>query len=97
VTSSSAGGHRYFLAGAVSRYHHDPSWNREELGGDLQAMTRLFIDELGYEHVPLMGLDPTWIQIQDALRDFSTSADRQPEDFVVLYLAGHGEVLMEKS
>ena len=56
-------------------------------------MTGLFTGELGYEHVPVMGLDPTWLQIQDALRDFSTAADRQAEDYVVLYLAGHGEVL----
>ena len=88
-----ADGRRFFLTGVVSRYHHDPSWNREELAADLEAMTELFTGELRYEHVPVMGLDPTWLQIQDALRDFSTSADRQPEDYVVLYLAGHGEVL----
>lgn len=87
------GGRRFFLAGVVSRYQHDPSWNREELGADLREMTSLFTGELGYEHVPLIGLDPTWLQIQDALRDFSTARDRRPDDYVVLYLAGHGEVL----
>ena len=87
------GGRRFLLTGVVSRYHHDPSWNREELSTDLQAMTGLFTRDLGYEHVPLMGLDPTSMQIQDALRDFSMAADRQAEDYVVLYLAGHGEVL----
>ena len=86
-------GRRFFLAGVVSRYQHEPSWNREELGADLRAMTSLFTGELGYEHVPLIGLDPTWLQIQDALRDFSTARDRHPDDYVVLYLAGHGEVL----
>ena len=35
-------------------------------------MIELFTGELGYQHVPLMGLDPTWLQIQDALRDFCT-------------------------
>ena len=40
-----------------------------------------------------MGLDPTWLQIQDALRDFCTAADRQPDDYIVVYLAGHGEIL----
>ena len=56
-------------------------------------MVGLFTGELGYEHVPVMGLDPTWLQIQDALRDFCTSPDRQPDDYVTVYLAGHGEIL----
>ena len=93
MTDCQADGRRFLLTGVVSRYHHDSSWNREELAADLQAMTGLFTGELGYVHVPVMGLDPTWLQIQDALRDFSTDADRQPEDYVVVYLAGHGEVL----
>jgi WD40 repeat protein len=87
------GGRRFFLAGVVSRYQHEQSWNREELGDDLRAMTALFTGELGYEQVPLMGLDPTWLQIKDALRDFSTNQDRRPDDYVVLYLASHGEIL----
>src|SRR5215469_14947832 len=87
------GGQRFLLTGVVSRYHHDPSWNREELARDLQAMVELFTGELGYQHVPVMGLNPTWLQIQDALRDFCISDDRQPDDYVAVYLAGHGEIL----
>ena len=56
-------------------------------------MVDLFTGDLGYQHVPVMGLDPTAWQIQDALRDFCTAADRQPDDYVVVYLAGHGEIL----
>ena len=56
-------------------------------------MVELFTGYLGYEHVPVIGLDPTWLQIQDALRDFCTSADRRPDDYVTVYLAGHGEIL----
>ena len=93
MTGGPADGRRFFLTGVVSHYHHDPSWNREELAASLRAMMGLFTGELGYEHMPVMGLDPTWLQIQDALRDFSTNADRRPEDYVVLYLAGHGEIL----
>ena len=87
------GDRRFLLTGVVSRYHHAPSWNREELSEDLQRMVALFTGELGYEHVPVMGLDPTWLQIQDALRDFCTSSDRQPDDYITVYLAGHGEIL----
>jgi hypothetical protein len=77
----------------VSRYHHDSSWNREERVEDLQRMVTLFTGEFGYEHVPVMGLDPTWMQIQDAVRDFCTSPQRRPEDYVTVYLAGQGEML----
>ena len=87
------GGRRFLLTGVVSRYQLEPSWNREELAGDLQAIVALFTGDLGYEHVPVMGLDPTWLQIQDALRDFCTSADRRLDDYVTVYLAGHGEIL----
>ena len=91
--SPAGGGRRFLLTGVVSRYHLEPSWNREELAEDLQRMVGLFTGELGYQHVPVMGLDPTWLQIQDALRDFCTSADRRPDDYVAVYLAGHGEIL----
>ena len=93
VASAAEGGERRFLlTGVVSRYQFEPSWNREELAADLQCMVDLFGD-LGYRHVPVMGLDPTAWQIQDALRDFCTAADRRPEDYIVVYLAGHGEIL----
>ena len=89
----SSGGRRFLLTGVVSRYQFEPSWNREELAGDLQAMVDLFTGDLGYRHVPVMGLDPTWLQIHDALHDFCAAADRQPDDYLVVYLAGHGEIL----
>ena len=84
---------RFFLAGVTSHYSNDPSWNREELAGDLQLMIELFTIDLGYEYVPVMGLNPTWLDIREALRDFCTSPSRQPDDYVVVYLAGHGEIL----
>ena len=77
---SDGDGRRFLLTGVVSRYAFDPSWNREELAEDLERVVALF-GELGYEHVPLMGLDPTWLQVQDALRDFATSPARQPGAF----------------
>ena len=87
------GGRRFLLTGVVSRYQLEPSWNREELTEDLRRMVGLFTGELGYEHVPVMGTDPTCLQIQDALRDFCTSGSRRADDYVVVYLAGHGEIL----
>src|SRR5215467_14165345 len=84
---------RFLLTGVVSRYRHDPSWNREELAEDLQRMVALFTEDLGYQHVPVMGLDPTWMEIKNALRHFCRASERQPDDYVVVYLAGHGEML----
>jgi WD40 repeat protein len=87
------GGRRFLLTSVVSRYHHDSRWNRETLRDDLDLMVELFSRDLGYEHVPAMGLDPTWLQIQDALREFCTAPGRRADDYVALYLAGHGEIL----
>ena len=91
--SSAGGGRRFLLTGVVSRYQFQSSWDREELARDLHRMVSLFTGELGYEHVPVMGLDPTAWQIQNALRDFCTAADRQADDYLTVYLAGHGEIL----
>ena len=33
---ANGGGRRFLLTGVVSRYQLEPSWNREELTGDLQ-------------------------------------------------------------
>jgi len=92
MVPTGGGGRRFLLTGVVSRYQFEPTWNREELAADLQAMVELFTGDLGYQHVPV-GPDPTAWQMQDALRDFCTAADRQPDDFIVVYLAGHGEIL----
>ena len=91
--SLAGGGRRFLLSGVVSRYQLQPSWNREELSEDLQRMVDLFNGQLGYQYVPVMGLNPTALQIQDALRGFCVSTDRQADDYVVVYLAGHGEIL----
>jgi hypothetical protein len=91
--SSPDAGRRFLLTGVVSHYHDDRSWDREELAQDLHRMIELFTGELGYEYVPVIGLDPTGPQIQSALRDFCTSPERQPDDYVTVYLAGHGEIL----
>lgn len=84
---------RFLLTGVYSHYHLQPTWDRPELVDDLTIMVQLFTNELGYEHVPLLGLDATYLQTKDALRDFAAHPDRRPDDYIVLYLAGHGEIL----
>ena len=93
VRAGLGAGRRFLITGAVSQYSHEPAWNREELAAGLQEIVTLFTRDLGYEHVPLIGMDPTKLEIQDALRTFCTAPDRRRDDYLVVYLAGHGDVL----
>ena len=85
---------RFLLTGVVSRYHNAPELNREELVEDLDRLVGLFTTDFGYVHVPLMGLNPTGAQIKDALRQFcKRDHARHQDDYLVVFLAGHGEIL----
>jgi hypothetical protein len=77
----------------VAGYHHDPGLDREELSQDLSRVVELFTTDFGYTHVPVLGLNPTREQIRTALGGFCAAPDRHPDDYLVIYLAGHGEVL----
>lgn len=46
-----------------------------------------------YEHVSVLGDSPTSVELLDRLRDFCTSTQRRADDYVVVYLTGHGEIL----
>ncbi|MEW2623269.1 caspase family protein [Streptomyces sp. NPDC048106] len=85
-------GRRYLLTAAVCAHAFEPDWNREELAEDVHRVAELFTREFGYTHVPLIGVDPTKEQLLGGLREFCVSPERTPEDYVVVYFAGHGEV-----
>ncbi|MER5538546.1 caspase family protein [Streptomyces mirabilis] len=89
-------GRRLLLTTAVTRYVHNPEWDRPELADDQQRMVDLFTEDFGYRYVPVLGLSPTADQLRDALRDFATSPDRRPDDYVALYIAGHGDFLDDR-
>lgn len=89
-------GRRLLLTTAVTRYARNPEWDRPELADDVQRMAELFTEDFGYRHVPVLGLSPTADQLRDGLRDFCTAPDRRPDDYVVLYIAGHGEFLDDR-
>ncbi|WP_381802942.1 caspase family protein [Streptomyces niveus] len=42
--------------------------------------------------MPVLGLDPTKDQLLSKLREFCTSPQRRPDDYVAVHFAGHGEV-----
>src|SRR5262249_5421788 len=80
------------------RYQHCPDWNREELSHDVDRVVELFCGnflpaDARYEHLPVLGNSPTSVELLDRLRDFCISSQRCVEDYVVIYLTGHGEIL----
>jgi hypothetical protein len=92
-----AGG-RFLLTCAMTRYEHCRDWDRDELTEDVERVKELFCgdflpDEGRYQHVDLLGVNPTSVELLDRLRAFCTSQDRRPDDYIVLYLTGHGEIL----
>jgi Caspase domain len=92
------GGNRFLLTCAMTRYKHCAEWDREELREDVARMVRLFcgdfLPEAGrYTHADVLGESPTSVELKDRLRDFFLSTDRHPDDYVVVYFTGHGEIL----
>lgn len=81
---------RYLIAAAVTEVAAHPEAERAELADDVRRVEDLFLGELGYHRGAALGLNPTRHQLMDALRAFATAPDREPEDYVVLYLATHG-------
>ena len=91
-------GRRFLLTCAMTHYKHCEDWNREELIEDVERVKRLLCGEFlpaqaRYEHVDLLGNSPTSVQLLDRLRDFCTSSNRRTDDYLVVYLTGHGEIL----
>ncbi|EWC64162.1 High-affnity carbon uptake protein Hat/HatR [Actinokineospora spheciospongiae] len=91
-TGAAPGARRHLLTGVVRHYRHDESLNRDGLIDDQRRVVDFFA-EFDYEHLPVIPENPTRAELLDALREFSFHGERRPDDFVVLYLAGHGDVL----
>ena len=89
---------RFLLTCAMTRYKHCQDWDREELTDDVQRVVELLCGgflpaEARYEHVNVLGDSPTSVEFLDRLRGFCTSPDRRVDDYLVVYLTGHGEIL----
>ena len=92
------GGKRFLLTCAMICYEHRPEWNRPELAEDVDRVVELFCGEFlpqsdRYEHAEVLRDSPTSVELLDRLRDFCTAQERRPDDYVVVYLTGHGEIL----
>jgi hypothetical protein len=98
VRGSQAVGRRYLLTCAMTHYQHCEEWNREELSEDVHRIVQLLCGDFlraedRYEHVDVLGNSPTSVELLDRLREFCISPDRRVDDYLVLYLTGHGEIL----
>ncbi|WP_328648059.1 caspase family protein [Amycolatopsis sp. NBC_00348] len=84
---------RYLIATAVAQYPMAPQWDRPGLVKACDEIIKLFTDDLGYQHVSTLGLNPTREQLTTLLRAFCRDKARQPDDIVAVYIGSHGEVL----
>lgn len=83
---------RLLLATAITHYPLDPELDRPELVEDVNRMEQVLGDMFGYDRALVLPSDPTGDQLRNSLRDFAVERCRQ-DDYVVLYLTGHGEIL----
>jgi hypothetical protein len=93
VAGAAEDSRRFLIAAAVTQYRSAPAWDRPELGQARTAIIDLFSERFGYEHPGILALNPTKDELARVLREFCRAKDRQSDDFVVVYLAGHEEVL----
>ncbi|MGH3801414.1 MAG: caspase family protein, partial [Pseudonocardiaceae bacterium] len=98
VSESEVVGHRFLLTCAMIRYQHCADWNRDELAEDVDRLAQLLCGDFlpvdaRYQHRDVLGDSPTSVQLLDRLRAFCTSPDRRVNDYLVVYLTGHGEIL----
>ncbi len=69
-----------------------PAWDRPRLAEARQEIISLFTTRFGYTHLTDLGLNPTQGQLTEQLRELCKREVR-PEDHLVVYFSGHGEVL----
>ena len=89
---ASTPGRRLLVATAIAHYPKAPQWDRPILAAARQQVIDLFTGALGYTHLPELDLDPSQHQLTEYLRALCRH-EIQPEDHLVIYIAGHGEVL----
>jgi WD40 repeat protein len=93
MPADTTGPRRYLIAAAIAHYPKAPDLDKPALIEGRDQIITLFTDELGFEHVHTLGLDPTSEQLTRRLRAFCRDEARRPDDIVAVYITGHGEVL----
>src|SRR5450755_3696654 len=85
-------GRRFLLTGVVSSYQYEPHLDVPGLLDDQARRVGLFSERFGYRSRNL-GANLDEAGLKRALRGFAREPDRHPDDYVVVYLAGHGELV----
>ncbi|MDX3192069.1 caspase family protein, partial [Streptomyces sp. MN03-5084-2B] len=93
MPADTTGPRRYLIAAAIAHYPNAPHLDKPGLVEARDQIITLFTEELGYEHVHTLGLNPTREQLSSVLRAFCRDQTRHPDDIVAVYITGHGEVL----
>jgi WD40 repeat protein len=83
---------RLLVAAAVIQYPLAPQLDRRELVEDVARMERVLCGSFGYERQGVLPPNPKSEDLKNSLRRFAKRSCRE-DDYVVLYLAGHGDVL----
>ena len=83
---------RLLVATAVTRYFKAPTLDLPDLASSREKIITLFTSKFGYTHVSDLGLDPTEQQLTEHLRALCRYHMRS-NDYLVVYIAAHGEVL----
>ncbi|WP_181319995.1 caspase family protein [Saccharothrix carnea] len=78
------------IATVVAHHTLNSAWDRPGLLEARDDVVSLFTGTLGYEHVDVLGLNPTQAQLTTELRRFSRSPQVEQYDMVAVYLGCHG-------
>jgi len=88
-----AGVRRFLIATGTADYPTMPDHNLPSVAVDLERIVAVLAGKLGYRRVNTLGLNPTGDALRLELSRFFRDPDRRPDDLVVVYYAGHGEIL----
>ncbi|MGW3282880.1 caspase family protein [Nocardia rhamnosiphila] len=87
---------RFLIAAAVADSPvAGPGWARPGLHRARDELVSLFTSQFQYTLVDTVGMNPTGVELLDALNNFSRDPDRRPDDILAVYFTGHGERLDE--
>ena len=93
IEGAQPGGRRYIITVGTTTHTYAPDLDRPEIVQSINAIGQFFRDYLGYEQVDGFGLNLTRDALRYKLRSFALAPEREPDDYVVLYISGNSELV----